>query len=110
MSHHVQKRALLERLRALGVRLDSIEEALEAPHSKDWDEMAIEREGEEVLEKLGESGQAEIARIKAALSRMAQGEYGFCTRCGSEISLERLEIVPEAPLCKTCAAAVSFKN
>lgn len=106
MSHHAQKLVLLERLRALGVRLDGIEDALEAPHSKDWDEMAVEREGEEVLERLGESGQAEIARIKAALGRMAQGEYGFCTGCGGEISAERLAVVPEAPLCKDCAAAV----
>ncbi|SNT17198.1 TraR/DksA family transcriptional regulator [Antarctobacter heliothermus] len=106
MSHHAQKLVLLERLRALGVRLDGIEEALEAPHSKDWDEMAVEREGEEVLERLGESGKAEIARITAALGRMAQGEYGFCTRCGGEISAERLAVVPEAPLCKGCAAVV----
>ena len=106
MSHHAQKLALLERLRALGMRLDGIEEALESPHSKDWDEMAVEREDEEVLERLGESGQAEIARIKAALQRMAHGEYGICTRCGGEISAERLAVVPEAPLCKRCAAEV----
>jgi RNA polymerase-binding transcription factor DksA len=37
---------------------------------------------------------------------MARGEYGICTRCGEEISPERLEAVPEAPLCKTCAAEV----
>ncbi|WP_417211330.1 TraR/DksA family transcriptional regulator [Antarctobacter sp.] len=106
MSHHVQKHVLLERLRALGLRLDGIEAALESPHSKDWDDMAVEREGEEVLERLGASGQAEIARIKAALRRMAQGGYGVCTRCGGEISAERLAAVPEAPLCKDCAAEV----
>ena len=75
MSHHARKLALLERLRALGVRLDGIEEALEAPHSKDWEDQAIEREGEEVLERLGASGQAEVARIRAALARMVRGEY-----------------------------------
>ncbi|MBV7396598.1 TraR/DksA family transcriptional regulator [Mameliella sediminis] len=106
MSHHAQKRVLLERLRALGLRLDGIEEALESPHSKDWEDQAIEREGEEVLERLGESGQAEIARIQSALKRMARGEYGICTRCGQEISAKRLETVPEAPLCKDCAAEV----
>ncbi|MGP6089633.1 TraR/DksA family transcriptional regulator [Antarctobacter jejuensis] len=106
MSHHARKLALLERLRALGVRLEDIEDELEAPHSKDWDEMAVEREGEEVLERLGESGKAEIARIRAALQRMARGEYGICTRCGDEISDERLTVLPETPLCKTCAASV----
>lgn len=106
MSHHARKRALLERLRTLGVLLEDIEDALEAPHSRDWEEMAVEREGEEVLERLGESGQAEVARIRAALDRMARGEYGICTRCGDEISEERLAVLPDTPLCKTCAASV----
>lgn len=104
MSHHAYKHKLLERLRDLGLRIDSIETALEAPHSKDWDEMAIEREGEEVLEKLGASSQAEVARIRNALRRMVQGAYGTCMKCGEEISEARLQAVPEAALCRNCAA------
>ncbi|CUH82652.1 TraR/DksA family transcriptional regulator [Tropicibacter naphthalenivorans] len=104
MSHHQYKLRLLNRLRELGGRLDDIENALEEPHSKDWEEMAVEREGEEVLERLGESGQAEVARIRSALSRMASGEYGFCVKCGDEIASARLDAVPEAPLCASCAA------
>ena len=103
MSHHKNKLALLTRLRELGVRLHSIEDALEAPHSKDWDDMAIEREGEEVLEKLGLDGEAEIARITAALGRMTRGEYGFCTTCGGEIPERRLEVLPDTPFCTKCA-------
>ncbi|MCT4611361.1 MAG: TraR/DksA family transcriptional regulator [Pelagimonas sp.] len=103
MSHHSNKLALLNRLRELGLRLDGIEEALEAPHSKDWEEAAVEREDEEVLERLGESGQAEIARIKAALARLESGDYGFCVKCGEEIAEERLSLLPDAPLCVTCA-------
>ena len=104
MSHHAQKRILLERLRALDAQISGIEAELEMPHSKDWEDMAIEVEGEEVLERLGEKGQAEVARIKAALARMARGEYGICTRCGDEISAARLELLPETPFCKNCAA------
>lgn len=103
MSHHHNKLALLKRLRELGGRLNDIESALVEPHSKDWEEMAVEREGDEVLEALGESGQAEIARIRAALDRMAAGEYGFCTKCGNEILEQRLEVVPEAAMCRNCA-------
>lgn len=103
MSHHQHKIKLLNRLRELGVRLEGIEGALEAEHSKDWEEMATEREGEEVLEALGESGQAEIARITAALDRMAKGTYGVCVRCGDDIAPARLDAVPDAPLCADCA-------
>ncbi|MDJ0823553.1 MAG: TraR/DksA C4-type zinc finger protein [Paracoccaceae bacterium] len=107
MSHHRQKLALLNRLKELGVRLEGIEEALEQPHSKDWEEMAVEREDEEVLERLGVEGQAEIARIRSALQRMAQGEYGFCLNCGEEISEARLDVLPETALCRNCAAEAS---
>lgn len=103
MSHHEQKLALLNRLRELGLRLEGIGDALEAPHSKDWDEAAVEREDEEVLERLGLAGQAEVARINNALSKMASGEYGFCAKCGGEISPERLSVLPDAPNCVKCA-------
>ena len=95
---------LLARLKELDGRLHDIEAELEAPHSKDWDEMAVEREGEEVLEGLGEAGLQEIARIKAALQRLREGTYGECVRCGGEISAARLEVLPDTPFCKTCAA------
>lgn len=107
MSHHQYKLALLSRLRELGVRLHGIEDALEQPHSKDWDEMAIEREGDEVLEKLGLDGEAEIMRIKAALGRIAKGEYGICQICGGDISDDRLNVVPDTPFCRSCASGRS---
>ena len=46
-----RKQALLKRLSELDTRLHSIEAELDAPHSKDWEDMAVEREGEEVLPK-----------------------------------------------------------
>jgi len=49
--------------------------------------------------------QREIARIDAALARIAAGEYGFCTRCGEEIAAKRLALDLATPLCIDCAAA-----
>lgn len=102
-----RKSALLKRLSELDTRLHAIEAELDAPHSKDWEELAVEREGDEVLEQLGQSGQDEIARIRAALQRIRDEEYGFCARCGDEISTERLDVLPDTPLCRNCAAAVA---
>lgn len=102
-----KKTALLKRLSDLDSRLHSIEAELDAPHSKDWEEMAVEREGEEVLEQLGHSGQIEIRRIRAALKRLRDEEYGICVRCGEDIAAERLNILPAAPLCNACATAVA---
>lgn len=95
---------LLKRLSELDIRLHEIEAELDAPHSKDWEELAVEREGEEVLESLGNAGQEEIRGIRAALQRIRDGEYGFCVKCGDEISDERLTVLPAAPLCKNCAS------
>jgi len=87
---------LVERLRELDAELDSHQ-------SKDWQELATEREADEVLERLGHSGMTEIAQIKAALARIDAGEYGFCVTCGAEIAQERLDLLPDTPFCRSCA-------
>lgn len=102
-----RKAALLLRLSELDSRLHDIEAELDAPHSKDWEEMAVEREGDEVLEQLGQSGQDEIRRIRAALQRIRAGQYGICVRCGDEIGSARLDVLPDTPLCKTCATGAA---
>lgn len=91
------------RLDDLRGRLTGIESALDQPHSADWDEMAVEREGDEVLETMGVSGQHEIRMINAALGRIAEGSYGFCAKCGQAIGDERLDTLPYTPFCRVCA-------
>lgn len=98
-----RRRELEDRLNDLDARLHEIEEELDSHQSKDWEELATEREGDEVLERLGLSGQEEMARIRAALKRMDEGEYGICTKCGNEISEARLDLLPWTPFCRTCA-------
>ncbi|MBD3678645.1 MAG: TraR/DksA family transcriptional regulator [Rhodobacteraceae bacterium] len=100
-----RRSALLARMEELEERLREIETELDAPHTKDWDDQAIEREGDEVMERMGTTGQAEIRKIQAALQRMDAGEYGFCVDCGDTISDERLDVLPYTPFCKKCAAA-----
>lgn len=55
------------------------------------DNLAIEHELEDNL-----------TEIDKALTRLADGTYGFCQDCQQMISLERLEIMPEATLCIKC--------
>lgn len=97
------EKRLRARLEELNARLTGIEHDLDEPASPDFEEQATEREGDEVLEDLGNAGLKEIRMIEAALGRVAKGTYGVCTRCGDEISAERLDAVPYAPLCRTCA-------
>jgi RNA polymerase-binding transcription factor DksA len=99
------KREVLQaRLAELDSRLHEIEGSLETRKSNDWEEAAVEREEDEVLERMGTAGQAEMRMIRAALARIEAGEYGYCTECGEEISPDRLDLLPGTPFCKTCAA------
>jgi RNA polymerase-binding transcription factor DksA len=103
MAVESRRQALLGRLGELTGRIGQIEDELEMPHTKDLEDQAAEREGEEVLEDLGEQGRAEIAMIHAALARIEAGTYGVCVTCGDTISEERLDVIPATPYCRNCA-------
>ena len=92
----VRRSDLMRRIAGIGAELDSHD-------AKDWEEMAIEREADEVLEDLGQSARAELRMIEAALARIDEGEYGFCVTSGSEIAEERLDLLPATPVCPNCA-------
>jgi RNA polymerase-binding transcription factor DksA len=88
-------------------RLNRIEQDFVTPRNADDDDRAVERNNDEVLEELGETGERELAAIDAALDRIAAGTFGICTRCGQPIAEKRLDSVPHTPLCQTCAGEVS---
>jgi RNA polymerase-binding transcription factor DksA len=102
-SHHDSKALLEARLALLGARLAGIDGALKAHNDADWEELAVKREDDEVLEGMGLSGQQEIRMIEAALQRLQEGSYGLCTKCGEPISAERLALLPATPFCRNCA-------
>lgn len=43
------------------------------------------------------------ARAAAALARMEEGEFGYCTDCGEEIPEGRLDFDPTLAMCVSCA-------
>lgn len=47
---------------------------------------------------------AEGLRIKAALTRIDEGEWGYCLSCGEEIAEARLHHDPSIPTCIKCAS------
>ena len=46
---------------------------------------------------------AQRKRIRAALERIAEEEFGYCESCGEEIAPARLEHDPATPRCIDCA-------
>jgi RNA polymerase-binding transcription factor DksA len=55
-------------------------------------------------EALAGSLREQLAEVEAALARLAEGSYGRCERCGQEVAEARLEAMPTARLCMTCAS------
>lgn len=43
-----------------------------------------------------------IKKIDETLSKIDEGDYGYCNGCGIEIGLKRLEARPTATLCIDC--------
>lgn len=105
MSRVDEVRERLERrLSQLRTRAGKIQSDLRRPGDRDWEEQALERENEEVLERLDEAEIAEIDEIRAALARLDDGTWGVCGRCGERIPDERLAALPYTDTCVDCAA------
>ena len=75
-----------------------------SPLDPDWQEQAITRQNDEVLDGLDTEGHREIERIQVALNRLDIGTYGTCITCGEPIATARLEALPYAVRCIACAA------
>jgi RNA polymerase-binding transcription factor DksA len=48
--------------------------------------------------------ESKVRALESAIKAAEQGTYGICEMCGTAISPERLEIVPETTVCVQCAA------
>ncbi|WP_299758569.1 TraR/DksA family transcriptional regulator [uncultured Boseongicola sp.] len=97
------KKLLLDRRSELTGHLTDLDNTLDEMPSKDWEDRASERQGDQVLETLGHVEMAELNRIDAALVRIESGTYGVCQVCGSAVLEARLELLPDTPFCKSCA-------
>ena len=46
-----------------------------------------------------------LFKVELALSRLENGDYGYCAVCRSEISVEELERDPSTVSCQSCQRA-----
>ena len=52
-----------------------------------------------------EAARIRLQQVRAALGRVAAGEYGACAQCGEDVGFARLEVRPETPFCVACQGA-----
>jgi RNA polymerase-binding protein DksA len=98
------KAKLEAQLAELEGRQAHIERDLDEPADPDSSERAVEREDDDALEGQAALVTREISSVKRAISRIEDGEYGVCVRCGGDIAPARLDARPEAALCIACAS------
>lgn len=96
---------LTERLATLMSQVGRIEAELGRPLDDDFAEQAVDREDDQALDTLESSTLAEIELTRNAIARLGSGSYGICTSCGNVIAAERLNALPAAAECISCASA-----
>jgi DnaK suppressor protein len=103
------KERLLERKRRLWQEVksqlksnigDGYQEMLSTARDEE-DQATVSLMAETNLTLLGPKRQ-ELEAIEEALQRLETDTYGYCEVCGQSIEPRRLEIMPEAPLCRNC--------
>jgi DnaK suppressor protein len=56
---------------------------------------------------LSEKNKKMLMEIEEALSKIENGSYGKCERCGEDISIERLKAIPFAKRCIKCERSMT---
>jgi len=96
-----RRRALFEQVARVEDNLRWLENDVEPEVNEEGQEENLAR----LLARLDDRGKAEIEAIDAALRRIETGDYGHCVHCGDSIPLARLQAMPTAESCVSCAAA-----
>ena len=101
-----------DRRREVAARLSSVEaqlDAIRAARSGANDDDEHDPEGSTLstewsrAEGARADAQRELVDLDAALERLAEGDYGVCTSCGTAIPIDRLRLLPAATFCVPCA-------
>ncbi len=95
------KQKLIEQHAILKSATDDAE-SIRRPHCRDIWEIAEETERAVIIDNTLQQTQQNIKRIENALVKIDKNEYGFCQRCGEDISPKRLSIAPEVAFCQSC--------
>ena len=77
---------------------------------KDLADVASDDIDRKMIEAIGSQELKRLRMIDSALTRIQQGKYGLCIKCGKKIPHERLEAIPYALMCIECKTAEEKRN
>jgi RNA polymerase-binding protein DksA len=85
-------------------------EIVEGLDPKDLADIASDDIDRKMIEAIGSQELKRLRLIDSALTRIQQGKYGLCMKCGKKIPKDRLEAIPYALLCIECKSAEERRN
>jgi RNA polymerase-binding protein DksA len=85
-------------------------EIVEAMDPKDLADVASDDIDRKMIEAIGSQELRQLRLIDSALTRIQQGKYGLCMKCGRKIPHARLEAIPYALMCIECKTAEEKRN
>ncbi len=89
-------------VKSLIAESEDFEALIEDIDPKDLGDIAADDIDRKTLEALNQQEIKRLRLIDSALSRISNGRYGQCMRCGKRIKTERLEAIPYALMCIEC--------
>lgn len=97
------KERLLERREAITAGLQhNLSQSAPSITRGDSLDLAADSLASDTTLQIAERSSSELAQIDEALRKIAEGTYGICENCDSEIPWSRLEAAPYATLCVEC--------
>ena len=89
---------------------EDFKEIVEGMDPKDLADIASDDIDRKMIEALGSQELKRLKLIDSALTRIEQGKYGLCMKCGKKIPQDRLEAIPYALMCIECKTADERRN
>ncbi|MDR2515877.1 MAG: TraR/DksA family transcriptional regulator [Spirochaetaceae bacterium] len=89
---------------------EDFKEIMEGMDPKDLADVASDDIDRKMIEAIGTQDLKRLKAIDSALTRIQQGKYGRCIKCGKPIPQDRLEAIPYALMCIECKSADERRN
>jgi len=89
---------------------EDFKEIMEGMDPKDLADIASDDIDRKMIEAIGSQELKRLKLIDSALTRIKQGKYGHCIKCGKRIPQDRLIAIPYALMCIECKSEDERRN
>jgi RNA polymerase-binding protein DksA len=89
---------------------NDFKEIMEGMDPKDIADIASDDIDRKMIEAIGSQESKRLKVIESALTRIKQGKYGHCIKCGKRIPQDRLQAIPYALMCIECKSEEERRN